>query len=194
MAERKKTSKTGKVDVTAWIDKHLPILYGYALQRVRQSDIAEELVQETFLAALKNKEQFARRSAEQTWLIGILRHKIVDHFRKRSEVAVSTLESEEQTCSFFDAAGHWSRKPNAWDGDPSELVESREFWQIFEQCLGHLPEALAQAFVLREMEQHKSASVCKTLAISESNLWIRLHRARLRLRECLDHNWFSGGA
>ena len=180
--------------VSAWVDEHLPMLYGYALQRVRHPDIAEELVQETFLAALKNQEQFAQRSSESTWLVGILRHKILDHFRKRSDVTASSLESEDASISFFDAAGHWDRKPNAWSDDPAVLLENQEFWAVFKQCLGHLPEPLARAFVLREMEQCQSATVCQTLSISESNLWIRLHRARLRLRECLDHNWFTSGA
>lgn len=185
----KKQSKQGKLNVSRWVDEHLPILYGYALQRVRDSETAEELVQETFLAALKNLERFAERSSERTWLIGILRHKILDYFRQCSK---STQAGLEETSQAFLSSGHWSKKPSEWSCDPSNLAENQEFWGVFEQCLGHLPDALAQAFVLREMEQYKAAVVCESLAISESNLWIRLHRARLRLRECLENNWFDG--
>jgi RNA polymerase sigma-70 factor (ECF subfamily) len=186
----KKQSNQGKLKVSQWVDEHLPILYGYALKRVRDPETAEELVQETFLAALKNFEKFAERSSERTWLIGILRHKILDHYRQRSKSPQVDLEEDGKT--FFSSSGHWARKPSEWSCDPSALAENQEFWGVFETCLGHLPQSLSQAFVLREMEQHKAAKVCESLSISESNLWIRLHRARLRLRECLENNWFEG--
>lgn len=187
----KQQSRKGKVNVSQWVDEHLPILYGYALQRVRDSETAEELVQETFLAGLKNMEKFAERSSERTWLIGILRHKILDHFRQRSASSKAVFEETDE--GHF-VSGHWSRKPSQWACDPSTLSENQEFWGVFEECLGHLPDALAQAFVLREMEQCQPAVVCESLSISASNLWIRLHRARLRLRECLENNWFEGDA
>jgi RNA polymerase sigma-70 factor (ECF subfamily) len=183
-----KQSNQGKVKVSQWVDKHLPVLYGYALQRIRDPETAEELVQETFLAALKSLEKFKERSSERTWLIGILRHKILDHYRQRPKS--SQVDFDETDPAFF-SSGHWSKKPSEWACDPSTLAENTEFWQVFEQCLGYLPESLAQAFMLREMEQHTATVVCESLAISESNLWIRLHRARLRLRECLENNWFE---
>ncbi len=186
----KEHAKQGKLNVSQWVDVHLPILYGYALQRVRDSETAEELVQETFLAALKNIKKFAERSSERTWLIGILRHKIVDYFRQRASPSQPGQNEAEED---FFVSGHWSRKPSQWACDPSALCETQEFWGVFERCLGHLPDSLAQAFVLREMEQCKATVVCESLSISESNLWIRLHRARLRLRECLENNWFERG-
>lgn len=186
----KEQSNRGRLKVSQWVDKHMPILYAYALKTVRDADAAEELVQETFLAALKNADRFAGRSSERTWLIGILRHKILDHYRQRAKSL--HVDLEEDAMEFFTSSGHWSRKPSEWSCDPSTLAENHEFWGILEQCMGHLPESLAQAFVLREMEQCQAAVVCESLSISESNLWIRLHRARLRLRECLESNWFEG--
>lgn len=183
-----KQSNQGKLKVSQWVDTHMPILYAYALKTVRDPETAEELVQETFLAALKNVDRFAERSSERTWLIGILRHKILDHYRQRPRS--TQVDCDEADPAFF-SSGHWSKKPSEWSCDPSTLAENQEFWAVFEQCLGHLPESLAQAFALREMEQYKAAAVCESLSISESNLWIRLHRARLRLRECLENNWFE---
>lgn len=175
--------------LVVWANKHMDALYGYAMIRVRQREVAEELVQETFLSAIQNYKKFAGRSSELTWLIGILRHKIADYIRQQSRQA--KYEAADDPEMRFDSHGHWSPKPKAWPHDPSHLAENEEFWAVLQKCIQGLPDPLAHAFVMREMEELETEKVCQSLEISESNLWVRLHRARLRLRDCLEINWFS---
>jgi RNA polymerase sigma-70 factor (ECF subfamily) len=183
-------SRSKEQRLIAWANKHLDALMGYALIRVRSQETAEELVQETFLAAIRDHKRFQGQSSELTWLTGILRHKIADHFRQMARHR-HREDTDEKVDKRFDRHDHWSPKPAAWQGDPAMLAENQEFWDTLKQCLSALPEPLAHAFILREMEQQDSQDVCKNLAIEPANLWTRLHRARLRLRDCLEINWFA---
>lgn len=178
--------------IIAWANRHLDALLGYALQRVSQRETAEELVQETFLAAIQNHKRFSGQSSELTWLIGILRHKIADHYRQQAR-STPPEEDDKQAAGRFNKRGHWTPKPAAWQGDPADLVENQEFWETLRNCLSALPVPLAHAFIMREMEEQDSQEVCETLNIAPTNLWARLHRARLRLRDCLEFNWFAPG-
>lgn len=181
-----------RLDAGHWVDEHADVLYRYALQRVRRRDVAEELVQETFLAALRAREGFAGQSSEQTWLVGILRHKIVDHIRRDAQ-AKSRNSQDKQDATvdrFFKKDGHWKNGSSDWGVDPVALLEKRDFWMVFEKCFSGLPGKLADAFVLRELEELQPRQVCDNLKISESNLWVRLHRARVLLKECLERHWF----
>ena len=190
MTAEPKQNRSRQERLVAWANQHLDALFGYALQRVRQRDTAEELVQETFLAAIQNYKRFAGESSELTWLIGILRHKIADHYRQTARRS-GPEEPDTKIENRFDKRGHWSPKPQACAGDPCQLAEDREFWDTLQNCLGALPAALAHTFILRELEEQDSEDVCQTLGIAPANLWTRLHRARLRLRDCLEHNWFA---
>ncbi len=185
--------KRAEIRLVAWADKHLDALYGYAFQRVRQPQTAEDLVQETFLAAIQNYRKFKGQSSELTWLIGILRHKIADHFRRQAADPGprEKAEEDEKVATRFNDRGGWAPKPAGWQGDPAQLAEKEEFWDTLTNCLSALPEPLAHAFIMREMEEQAPNDVCETLKISNSNLWVRLHRARLRLRDCLESNWFA---
>ena len=180
-------------DPKDWVDLYADDLYCYALKFIPNDDTAQNLVQETFLAALKNRHTFSGKSAEKTWLIGILKNKITDHLRaKYKEVPVSQLIDEEKTIEgFFDSqSGHLAQEPKAWEFNPTVLMENKEFWGTFNDCLSHLPEKTAQAFSLREIEAIDSKEICKVLNISATNLWVLLHRARIQLRACLEKNWF----
>ncbi len=188
-AEREKTRSTEQ-RLVAWANRHLDALLGYAMQRVSQRETAEELVQETFLAAIQNHTRFAGQSSELTWLFGILRHKIADHYRQLAR-SPGDAESDDMAVKRFDRHGHWAPTPRTWQGDPADLVENQEFWKTLRNCLSALPAPLAHAFIMREMEQQDSRDVCQTLNIAPTNLWARLHRARLRLRDCLESNWFA---
>ncbi|MHC5035844.1 MAG: sigma-70 family RNA polymerase sigma factor [Planctomycetota bacterium] len=182
------------LDPQEWIEKYGDDLYRYAMFRVRNPEIAEEVVQETFLAALKGKESFSGRSSEKTWLFGILKHKIVDSIRKstRDRKQASFDAAEGSVDDFFDPKNHWKSGPASWEANPDEIVEKKEFLEVLETCLTHLPERLARAFSLREMEALESEEICKILGISATNLGVMLHRARARLRHCLEVNWFTG--
>lgn len=190
MAPELKPTRNTEQRLAAWANRHLDALFGYAVQRVGQRETAEELVQETFLAAIKNHKNYNGQSTELTWLIGILRHKIADHYRQMARFN-GDEESDEKVAGRFNKRGHWSPKPASWQGDPAELAENQEFWETLQHCLSALPGPLAHAFILREMEEQDSQAVCQTLDIAPANLWTRLHRARLRLRDCLEFNWFK---
>ncbi len=181
-------------DPSAWLDAHGDALFSYALSRVRRPDVAEDLVQEALLAALGKADSFAGRSLERTWLIGILRHKVLDYFRRRrrsKEVQEPVLGTSQGTMGLFNRRGRWSPKPHAWGADPAACYEDAEFWRVYEACRDRLPTTLSEAYILRELEGLSVEQVCTILDISSTNLGIRLHRARLAMRGCLDERWFG---
>jgi len=177
-----------------WVDLHGNYLYRFALSRLRNRELAENAVQETLLSALTARKKFCGRSSERTWLIGILKHKIIDHYRKKyREISVTDLVPEDQDAveSFYDVAGKPNKYPSEWEADPRQLSSNNEFWRILEDCLKKLPKATADAFSMREMDKIDTKEICKILGISATNLWVMLHRARLQLRGCLENNWFE---
>lgn len=186
-------------DPLEWFESYGDYLYAYAHRRVREQSAAEDLVQETFLAALSATRSFGGRSSEKTWLTGILKHKIYDYFGKRSRQP--GLTAEESDMSAYDHLferedewdGHWNKNfaPADWD-NASQLknVEADEFQMVFSSCLTGLPERIANAFVMREVDGLTSAEICTVLMISNNNYWTMMHRARLHLRQCLEINWF----
>jgi RNA polymerase sigma-70 factor (ECF subfamily) len=176
-----------------WVDRHGDGLYRYALLRLRAPDLAADVVQETFLEALRARASFAGRSSERTWLIGILRHKIVDQIRRsgRESVTVNGCSSNGDDPGAFDRRGHWRVGPASWAGNPSRQIETEEFWDVFGRCLSKLPKGVADAFFLRELDGLTAPEVQQTLGITPANLWKRLHRARALLRGCLETTWFG---
>jgi RNA polymerase sigma-70 factor (ECF subfamily) len=180
-------------DAERWVDQHGDCLYRYALLRLRAPDLAADVVQETFLEALEALDSFAGRSSERTWLIGILRHKILDHFRKsgREHAVFGDAPIDVAVESGFDQRGRWKTVPEAWREEPSRTLETREFWEVFGRCLSRLPARLADAFFLREVDGLKADEVQALLGITQANLWARLHRARTLLRGCLEIGWFG---
>jgi RNA polymerase sigma-70 factor (TIGR02943 family) len=176
-----------------WLADHGDALYGYALLRVRSPDAAEDLVQETLLAALAAKSGFAGLSAERTWLIGILKHKLVDHLRKSIRQQSLTELGAQDDVDPFDKNGHWKIRVSKWQCDPHQALENAEFRKVLASCLSKLPPRIAQVFWLREAQSMSSTELCKELEISPTNVWTILHRARLRLQRCLSVNWFESG-
>jgi RNA polymerase sigma-70 factor (ECF subfamily) len=193
------TQKQGCKDVAPvnperWVDEHGDYLYRYALVRVRGAEIAQDLVQEAFLAALRSHQNFAGRSSERTWLFGILKNKIVDYYRKLGrETSFTDMEflSDEFSEKFVDGGWIHSDAPKEWKPDPDVVVHRSDFWMTMNSCLGKIPDRVAKVFMLREMDDLSTREICQSLAISESNLWVMLHRARMALRECLEKNWFA---
>jgi RNA polymerase sigma-70 factor (ECF subfamily) len=177
-------------DPAQWLAEHGDTLFRYALARLGDQATAEDLVQETFLAALRTHRDFAERSAEQTWLVGILRHKIADHYRRRNREPAEDSAEAASDC-WFDARGHWRAGPSRWPRNPTAMLEDREFWEVFKKCLAALPPQQAEAFCGRELDEKKIEELCAALEITATNLRVRLHRARLRLRRCLEANWFQ---
>jgi RNA polymerase sigma-70 factor (TIGR02943 family) len=180
-------------DPEEWVDRHGTVLYRYAILRVRSPDRAADLVQNTFVEALRVRHPFAGRSSEQTWLIGILRHKIIDHLRKsESQTAAKGGDGDRSVEeSPFDRRGRFKASVASWPLEPSMELDTREFWEIISRCLSKLPGSLADAFFLRELDGLDSDQIQRALGITPASLWNRLHRARSLLRECLQLNWFS---
>ena len=183
-----------KYDPATWVDEHGDALFRFALLRVKDTHVAEDLVQETMLSALKGIDRFKGGSSLRTWLVGILKHKIIDHFRRnRPEVLSSDLtlmdnETEEER---LERSAQRNQRFSEWTESPFKLLEQQEFWGVFMRCLDGLPENHRRAFAMREIDGIKGDEICKILDITSTNLWVILHRARGRLRSCLDANWFN---
>ena len=180
-------------DPESWVDHYGDFLYRFALSRVKDPAVAEDLVQETFLAALRARESFKGRSAGRTWLIAILKHKIVDYIRKKiREPSSDKIEKlGDMTDADFNAEGKWQVRPHKWAINPEKIYEQKEFFDVLYHCLAELPERLAEAFMLREMDGISTAEVCKALDITATNSWVMLYRARMSLRRCLENEWLG---
>lgn len=177
-----------------WLDEHGDVLFRFAMARVRDRETAEDLVQETFVAALRTKVTYAGRASERTWLVGILKNKIADYYRKKyrqPEIreADSGMGDEGFFQNLFDRLGHWREKPAEWS-HPRSALQEKEFWTILRKCMHGLPERLASAFTLRIVEQCSTKEVCNIMNTTSTNVGVMLYRARLLLRRCLELNWF----
>jgi RNA polymerase sigma-70 factor (ECF subfamily) len=191
-----KSSKTDDkfiLNPESWVDHYGDYLYRFALSRVKDPGVAEDLVQETFLAALRGLHNFKHRSSGHTWLIAILKHKIVDYLRKKHrEQVMEDIETvSETTDGYFKYSGSWKIRPGKWDVNPSKIFEQQEFIDVLLKCLAKLPERLARAFMMREMEGLSTEEICKSLQISATNSWVMIYRARTYLRRCLEVTWFD---
>lgn len=173
-----------------WLQAHGDYLYRFALMRLRDPHQAEDVVQETLLAAIKNPS-FSEQSSPRTWLTGILKHKITDCMRKQlREIPASELLSEEDANmdDFFDDTGHWAEKPQAWDL-PHDALQQKQFLQVLQECMSRLPQKLATIFSMRDVDDMDNEEICKALGITATNAWVMLYRARMGLRKCLELHW-----
>jgi RNA polymerase sigma-70 factor (ECF subfamily) len=178
------------------IHSHRTYLLRVAVLQLRDPDLAEDVVQDTLVAALQAAAGFAGRSSLKTWLTGILKHKIVDAIRKKGRgPVISSLDEECQIDDFdalFDDVGHWENPPTTW-GDPEAELSRSQFFDIVDFCLEKLPPNTARVFMMREVMELDGAEICKELEITSTNLWVILYRARVALRQCLEQNWFVQG-
>jgi len=183
-------------DLVAQFEAHRGYLLRVARLQLRNDELAEDVVQDTLVAALQAAGGFSGKSSVKTWLTGILRHKIVDAIRRKASAPTfATLEDECQIDDFdalFDESGHWGNPPANW-GSPDADLERREFLDIMDFCLEMLPPNTARVFMMREVMELESDEICKELSITPTNLWVIMYRARMSLRECLEKNWFGGG-
>jgi len=177
--------------------EHRPILFRYALLQLRDNSLADDAVQETLLAAWQTSSKFEGKAGLRTWLIGILKHKIADHWRRNvREVSIPEFDqlvdhdTDADEDDFFTSSGQWHSGPNAWN-DPEAALKQQEFWAIYETCQNNLPPKMAKVFMLRELVGLEADEVCLETGLSDANYWVTMHRARLRLRECLEIRWFN---
>ena len=166
-------------------------LMRYARKQLRNEAWAEDAVSETLLVALEKPQQFAGQSQLKTWLVGILKHKLVDQIRRHGrEISATPEDGEDIDDLLFKADGHWREAPQAW-GSPEASLGQRQFLMVLDACVEQLPGQQGQVFMMREWLELETAEICNQLGLSSTNLFVLLHRARLRLRDCLQLRWFN---
>ncbi|MFG6449185.1 sigma-70 family RNA polymerase sigma factor [Roseateles sp. BYS180W] len=186
-------STPNPTDIQSQLHRLRPELLRYARLQLRNDAWAEDVVSETLLAALEAPQRFEGRSQLKSWLVGILKHKLVDQLRRqRREVALPSDEDDEALEQLlFTAQGRWINPPIDWGDQPEQALQQVDFLRVLEACVELLPAQQGRVFMMREWLDLDSAEICKELAMSSSNFFVCLHRARLRLRECLQQRWFD---
>lgn len=179
-----------EINPNKWIDLYSNYLFNYTISRVNDRDIAQDLVQDTFLAGLKSMKNFKGEASERTWLISILKRKIIDHYRKinsnkgKAEVRITYNDDESE--------GDWleERVADPFDKTAEDLMQNSELGDAIFDCLSKLPEKQAEVFRMKTIEGYETEDICKELNINASNLWVIIHRARTAMASCLEKNWF----
>jgi len=173
-----------------------PQLMRYARSQLRNEAWAEDAVSDTLLAALEKPQAFSGGSQLKTWLVGILKHKLIDQLRRQSREA-TVLDSDDAQDTdelLFDQTGHWRETPATWSEQPEGLLRQRQFMAVLDACVEQLPPTQGRVFMMREWLELETDEICKELSITPTNLWVLLHRSRMRLRECMQLGWYSGGS
>lgn len=190
-------TKTAAEQIQGFFGEHRSDLVRFASIQLRDPAMAEDVVQETLIAVLQGQATFANRSSVKTWVFSILKRKVIDALRVRQrEVPISQLgsgdEEAESHDDLFDRHGFWNRehRPQRWV-DTDDSLEQQQFWHVLELCLDHLPERTSRVFMMREFLELETDEICRELAITTSNCWVILHRARMGLRLCLEDTWFN---
>jgi RNA polymerase sigma-70 factor (TIGR02943 family) len=175
------------------LERLRPQLLKFALMQLRNPAWAEDAVSETLLAALEKPQAFEGRSQLKSWLIGILKHKLIDQIRRQTKELSSTPADDDDSLEeqLFAEDGHWRDAPHDW-GNPEHSLHQVDFMRVLEICVEKLPGQQGRLFMMREWLEMDSDEICKELGITPTNLWVMLHRARLKLRECLQVQWFNG--
>lgn len=175
-----------------WVDKYADYLFNYAVGRVSNAEVAKDLVQETFFAGLKSAKNYKGAAAERTWLIAILKRKVIDHYRK-SNSKKGKAEVRMSYNSNSDSEGDWLEEQIA---DPlsvleNDQLENEELGLAIHDCISKLPKKQSLVFSMKTIQGMSTEDICKELGINPSNLWVMIHRARTALMGCLNQNWFK---
>lgn len=192
------TNRQNSLNPAKWVELYADYLYKFAYYRVNNDQLAEDLVQDTFLSALKARDTYKGEAAEKTWLVSIIKNKIIDHYKKASTKNESPLKLqtyEAPSLDYFfnkEKNGHWQdgNKPKDW-GEVDSSYDSKEFYKILEGCLSQLPEKWKGVFIMSLLDDADSKIVCKEFNLSSSNFWVIIHRAKLQIRACLEKNWLK---
>ena len=174
-----------------WVDQYADYLFNYAVTRVSDAEIAKDLVQETFFAGLKSAKNYKGDAAERTWLIAILKRKVIDHYRKINSKK-GKAEVRMNYSANSDSEGDWLEEQVA---DPfsainNNALENEELGEAIQLCISKLPKKQSKVFVMKTVQGIDTEEICNALGINPSNLWVMIHRARTALMDCLNKNWF----
>jgi len=175
-----------------WVKEFSPPLYRYAQVRVREDATAKDLVQETLLAAWRNRHEYNGEASPKNWLFIILKRKLIDYYRQSSRTQIGSATNHEEEIDLFDSEGHWKKEyyPQDWSTRP-DPTESKEFMSILSGCKDKLKPLAASVFTMKYMDDASSEEICSTLTISTNNYWVLMHRAKLQLRACLEKYWVN---
>jgi RNA polymerase sigma-70 factor (ECF subfamily) len=181
------------LDPQGWVDRHGDYLYRYALARVRRGEVAEDLVQEALLAAWRGRARFNGRASERSWLTAILKRKVIDWLRAKVRERNRTEAGDDEWANKqFTGSGKWKHRPTEWASDaPESGAEATEFWGTVHGCSDKLPTRLRDVFVLWHLDERPCEEVCEAMGVTPNNLWVMLHRARLRMWRCLTRAWYG---
>ncbi len=174
-----------------WVETYVTELFNWAYYKVSDTDLAKDLVQDTFLAAAEKIESFKSESSPKTWLFSILNHKIIDYYRKKVHQPLSIEKSN--FLNFFDTDGGWKpdKKPNDWHEEENHLLDDSGFQEVLKKCLDALPDKWSTCVKLKYLMDKSGEEICQELDIAPTNLWQIIHRAKLQLRDCVENNWFK---
>ena len=182
--------------ITKWVNEYTEDLYRWAYSKLSNAELARDYIQDTFLIAAEKFSSFEGKSSPKTWLISILNHKIMDHYRKKMKQPVE--QSQDLIERYFTSDGEWvsESKPNRWNthDDEGHLLDDTEFLTVFKICMDDLPETWQAGVRLKYLLSKKGDEICQELDLSPSNYWQIIHRAKLKLRECLENNWFKANS
>lgn len=183
------SSTVQPIDISQDLGTLRPTLIRIARLHLRNDAWAEDAVSETLLAVLEGRTEFAGRSQLKTWVVGILKHKIIDTLRlRRREAPLDVDPDDRMEDDLFKADGHYETPPSDWP-TPDEAVSRNQFFEILQVCIDQLPPPQARIFMLREWMEMTTQEICKELTVTPTNAGVLLHRARMRLRECLEFKW-----
>ncbi len=186
------TDKKHTLNPNKWIELYADYLFNYTITRVDNHDIAKDLVQETFFSGIKGQANFRGQASERTWLISILKRKIIDHYRKIN----SAKGKKEVRMSFYsdgERKGSWIEEcvPQNWTNEAEKNIENDELKSTLNKCIELLPDKYRMVFLLKTVKEYETEEICNELDITSSNLWVIIHRARVQLRKCIEENWFN---
>jgi RNA polymerase sigma-70 factor (TIGR02943 family) len=177
----------------SWVDKYSDELYGFAYSRLNDKEQAEDIIQETFISAWKSLSSYNPEVPAKTWIYTILKNKIIDYYRSKTYRHKKDMLSADQESNYFDGRDMWNevQKPKIWDNNVYSKIESKEFMQTLITCKGHLNETQEVVFTMKYLDDIESEEICKELGITSSNYWVLIHRAKLKIRKCLELLWFK---
>lgn len=185
--------ETRQQELTKWVQLYTKDLLVWAMNKTSDRQLAEDWVQETFLAAAENKAGFQGDSQAKTWLFGILKNKIAEYYRRTIKKHVGQPLPMEDLSTYFKSGGHWTKqsRPYRWKTETEHLTNIPAFNRTLDQCIDHLPEIMNACIRLKFLDEKKGEQICQELGISATNYWQLIRRAKLQLRDCLERTWFK---
>ena len=186
------SSESHQLDPHQWVKAHADYLYAYTIKRISDTELARDLVQETFLAALEKVDKFEGKSSERTWLTAILKNKIIDVYRKKSSgLNKEVQQAEHEQQEFFAEDGHWNvdYRPKSFGIEHIDPLINKEFNHILQKCLQKLPALWMAVFTMKHIDDEDTPAICTELKVTPANFWVIIHRTKLNLRACLQRNW-----